>query len=428
MLTVAAENAALVAESVGTASGPILVATDGTAQSEGALAVARSLAAANASAVQVVTVQRSHSLLVPDASVVLEASAITKLTADLQARVRRQCTEASVGDSGPALPEPEIVSGEPERVISRLAAERGAQLIVLGLGRHDIVERIFGSETALKVARISRAPVFAVPEALRGAPHRVVVGVDFSEASLHAAQGALQLLLAGGVLLLVHVIPRERLLLDPWISNREYDEHVRRRFARFRARLVIPPNVTVEQETRSGDAARELIAYAAQEGADVIAAGSHGHGHVARLVLGSVSTSLLRAATCAVLVVPPTVASASETQSGEASIHLEPSQWPAILADITRANAGRRTRLEIDDPEIGAQAEEVHYPLLGVVFDPHDQRLEIMLGAPGTGAPHLTHGISGVTSLDLLTDKEGKDVALRAQHGAGQTVLTFLSS
>jgi hypothetical protein len=188
--------------------------------------------------------------------------------------------------------------------------------------------------------------------------------------------------------------------------------------------------VTVEQHSCSGDTARELIAYADRQHADVIAAGSHGHGFITRIVLGSVTTALLRAAKTAVFVVPPTALPLRAMTIGDAggTVHIEPSQWPVVLADFTRTNAGRRTRLEVDDPEIGAQAQEIDYPLRGVAFDPHDQRLEIMLGALGKSEPHLSRSIGNVSALDLLTDEDGNDIALRATHGTGQTMLTFVPS
>jgi nucleotide-binding universal stress UspA family protein len=429
METIGASTETVATSEVGT-GGPILAATDGMEQSEGALAVARALAGALGSTVQIVTVQRPLALVVPDASLLLEPDVTMRLATEQRDRARLQCAEISGESIGAALPEPELVSGEPERAITRIATEKGAQLIVVGIGRHDVIDRIFGSETALKVARLSRVPVLAVPAAFRGALHRAVVGLDFSDASLHAAQSALHLLAAGDVIDLVHVIPHGRLLLDPWISDREYDEFVRHQFARFRARLAIPPNVTVEQHTCSGDAAKELIAYAERQHADLIAAGSHGHGFVSRIVLGSVTTALLRAAKSAVLVVPPDSMSLGVASliDGSGTVHLEPSQWATVLADFTRTNAGRRTRLEIDDPEIGAQAQEMDYPLRGVAFDPHDQRLEIMLGVLGKGEPHLSRSIGDVTSLDLLVDKGGQDVALRVRHGTGQTMLPFASS
>jgi nucleotide-binding universal stress UspA family protein len=334
---------------------------------------------------------------------------------------------ASAEGPGPVLSEPEVSSGDPERVLPRLATARRAALIVVGLGQHEVIDRIFGSETALKVSRVSRVPVLAVPAQARAVPRRVVVGLDFSGASLKAARVALRLLPPGGELHLVHVIPRGRLLIDPTTSDREYEEMVRHRSARFRSQLDVPPAVTIEQATCIGNTARALVDYANRHDADMIAAGSHGQGIVSRLALGSVTTALLRAATTSMLVVPS--GSLGEELEviggGGGTLHLDPSQWPTMLADFSRTNAGRRTRLEVDDPEMGAQAQEVDYPLLGITFDPHDQRLEIMLGGLGAGAPHLSRSIDNVRSLDVLTASDGTDIALRVQHGAGQTMLTF---
>lgn len=427
MESVAVANAGVSTTVVRPVGGPILVATDGMPQSNGALSVARALGGAMGSDVRVISVQPSRAPIVPDPSLLIEPSALTKLTAEQKERVRLQCAAASAEGSGPVLSEPEVAHGEPERVITRLANSRRASLIVVGLGHHEVIDRIFGSETALKISRLSRVPVLAVPAQARTTPCRVVVGLDFSEASLEAARSALRLLPDGGELHLVHVIPRDRLLVDPWMSDREYDEMVRHRFARFRSQLTLPPNVKLEQATCSGNAARELVAYAQRHDADTIAAGSHGHGVVSRLALGSVTTALLRAAATAVLVVPRGALSEELSIVGEKSgtLHVDPSQWSTILADFTRTNAGRRTRLEVDDPEIGAQAQELDYPLRGVAYDPHDRRLEIMLGAVGAGVPHHTRSIENVSSLDVLTANDGTDIALRVQHGIGQTVITF---
>jgi len=38
---------------------------------------------------------------------------------------------------------------------------------------------------------------------------------------------------------------------------------------------------------------------------------------------------------------------------------------------------------------------------------------------------HLTRSICGVDSIDILRDEQGRDIALRIAHGAGQTLLTF---
>ena len=53
-----------------------------------------------------------------------------------------------------------------------------------------------------------------------------------------------------------------------------------------------------------GDAAGQIARYAKKEGADVIVTGSHGHGALASLALGSVATKLIALSKVPVLIVP----------------------------------------------------------------------------------------------------------------------------
>ena len=403
--------------------GHIIVATDGLPQSRGALAVARAMANRAHCDLRVVGVHDSSAILVPDGEMLVSPDVVASARADLTRRVREQCRREDVESVSVC----EILSGQPARVITERVVAEGAQLIVMGLGRHEIVERIFGDETALKVARASQVPVLAVPEYSTAMPMHAIVGVDFSEGSLRAAKAALQFLDVGGTLELAHVIPRERLLFDAWVSQEEYLRFVRHSLTRFRARLAIPDSVRIEEAVLSGDPAKELVTYAARVGGDLIATGSHGHGFVSRIVLGSVTTKLLRTANCAVLVIPPDAEHSDRLgASANATLSLERSRWSEVLDDFTRRNVGRRTRLEIDDPDIGAQSQERDYPLLGVTFDPIDDRVEIMLGELGAGEPHLSRSVGDVRSLDVLTNRDDQDIALRLRHGAGQTILSLL--
>lgn len=98
----------------------------------------------------------------------------------------------------------------------------------------------------------------------------------------------------------------------------------------------------------------------------------------------------------------------------------------SLLRDFTERNAGRLTRLEEDDPDLGAQVEETLSLLRGVAYDPHGRSVEIMLGELSTPDGHLTRSMSGVSSVDLLVDAHGRDTALRIAHGDGQTLLRLI--
>jgi hypothetical protein len=98
-------------------------------------------------------------------------------------------------------------------------------------------------------------------------------------------------------------------------------------------------------------------------------------------------------------------------------------RWPALLHDFTNRNAGRRGWLEIDDPELGAQIQEVDYPLRGVAYDPRDGRVEIMFGDQSSTEHHLTHSITGPDAIDVRDGSPGRGEVLRVAHGAAQTLL-----
>jgi nucleotide-binding universal stress UspA family protein len=295
---------------------PVLVATDGLPQSDGAIIVGTALASARGADLHILAVQRPLALIVPHAPELLEPDIGAKLIADLTRVARAQCRRVAPATANAPAPEPEVLTGDPSQIVSHAALDRGAQLVVVGIGEHDVLDRMFGDETALKLARVSRVPLLAIPAWSLTIPGTAVVGIDFSEASVQAARTAQRLLPAGGALYLVHVIPRERQLLEPWLTERAYDRIVNHNFRRLRARVGERLGISVHQTIRVGDPGRALLEYGQQVGADLIATGSHGHGFVSRFVLGSTTTKVLRGAHCAVLVVPSGPFAAEEVADG----------------------------------------------------------------------------------------------------------------
>ena len=88
-------------------------------------------------------------------------------------------------------------------------------------------------------------------------------------------------------------------------------------------------------------------------------------------------------------------------------------EWAAELKSLSDRNRGRETTIEIDHLDVGAHEQEHSYSLLGPAYDHRDDRVEIMLGEPGGGAPHLTHTIEGVLKIGVLTAADGSDQVLR---------------
>jgi nucleotide-binding universal stress UspA family protein len=403
-----------------TRSSPIIIATDGRDQSDAALVVGR-LFAQSPDALRVMTVLPSLPI-VTEAQLAITPEIDAARRADLQANVAEQMRRAWSDELNV-----EVGSGDPASVVAHVAHVTGATMIVCGLGRHHVSDRMFGDETALRLIRTSDVPVFAAARGADRAPRRIVVAVDFSETSLRAARMSLELASSSATIYLTHVAPRDSTLYDWDRWGKGYKQDAGDALQRVREQLQIPPAMVVQNVLLQGDPATELLAFATSVNADLIATGSHGRGFVARMLVGSVTTRIVRLATCSVLTVPHTaVMTRVRTSTEPATVSSPPrNEWRDLLDDFTRRNIGRRGTLEVDDPEIGAQAQEFDYPLLGATFDPHDERVELMFGELGNTARHLTRGIGGVTSIDLLKNDRGRDLAIRIAHGGGQTLLTF---
>ena len=198
-----------------------------------------------------------------------------------------------------------VVTGPPSRTIARMAEEVDACMVVMGIGRHAPLDRVFGAETTLQTIRLADRPVLAVAPGIQMPPRHIAVALDFSPPSIKAAEEALKLLTDGGKLSLVHVRPvgSWRPQLDE-ASRRSFDRRMSDLFSRLRAMLAAPSSVSVEKVVLDGNPAAEVVAFAKREGVDIIASGSSGLGFVDRMIMGSVATQILRRSTITVLVVP----------------------------------------------------------------------------------------------------------------------------
>ena len=405
--------------------GPILVATDGSTGCDATLKAADSLAALRNSQVTilsivepVVTVPMHAGIAFPYADIE-EAQRTARET-----KVLAQLERVGAHDAGWNM---RIEYGEPANAIATAARDLDATVVIIGLGHHDLLDRFLGGEISLRILRASKSPVLAVPELFEEMPRRLVIATDFSVASLDAARTALRLFPTITAVHLVHVmstleVPPEVIVTSAGL----YSEPIPDLFERFVHALELPSYITVQTTTLEGKASRGVLQFRRKVGADLIVTGSRGGGLMNRLLVGSTATGIIRGANCAVLAVP--AARGSDRMVGVAEVSEDPGvkgHWAEELSAFTKRNAGRRASLEVDDPDYGLLMQEHDYPLLGVAYDHHDQRVEIMLGDFKGTRRHLTRGIGNVRSVDVLRDARGRDRVLRIAHGRGQTLLTL---
>ena len=205
-----------------------------------------------------------------------------------------------------------IALGTPATEILRHAEAQGAALIVMGLRHHGALSRVFHDETTLVVARRARAGVLGIRPDLRGLPRRAVVGVDFGPTSLRGVRAALDVLArpvnpGSALLRLVYV---NRNAADGGREDTAGESLIVRlgveaAFAQLMRELDAPPEVRIDSTVLYGDPASELLAFATESEADLIAVGSFRHERLERWMLGSVTTEIIRDGRCSVLVLPP---------------------------------------------------------------------------------------------------------------------------
>lgn len=406
--------------------GPILLATDGAGKSGAAVIAARLLARRLNVPLEVVSVLPLH---VPY-GVALGGTPIYLPEVD---DVRREVQTAAVLEyvarsAEGGVPPVHVRFGGIADEIAVVAQERNATLVVVGAAPHQRANRIIGGELAVHVLRASTVPVLSVPPGFAALPRRIVVAVDFSPASVRAAQTALLLLAPGGTLTMLHVI--SPLLGDAPLRDaegRDPADAVQSMFGRIRdeLRAYVPPDVTIETLIRTDDDIDGILAGAAALDADLIAVGTHGPRLLERIFVGSVASSVLHAAPQTVLAAPPPPAPESLDLwlriTGTATSDA-PRAWAGALNEFTRRNKGRRVAVEVDDPELGAQMLG-RGALIGVTYDPHDERVEIMLGEAKSTRRHLMHSIAKVESIAMTTENRTGDEALELRHGRGHTLV-----
>ena len=273
-------------------TGPIVAAVGGV-DPDSVLRAARMLAPASAAGVMAVSVLAPLPVAIPGENEWMipsdyEEERFADCGAVLSVRLN------AFGGAAPSWSR-KVVRGSPAIALADLARQQHAAMLIVGIGRHRPLDRIFGGETALRTIQRATCPVLVVHPEFDGPVHDVVVATDFSAASLAAARAALPMLGPEATIHVVHVWEPSDALDGPRAAADEaYTKSLPESFRRFIELLATPSDVTVKTVVREGRPAERVLDYAATHHADLVTAGRHGRSLLQRLVVGSQTTALVR--------------------------------------------------------------------------------------------------------------------------------------
>lgn len=215
---------------------------------------------------------------------------------------------------GVRLASSEVVIFAAHRAILERAREVEADLIVLGPHRRrGAVEEFLGTTTD-GVIRGAACPCLIVRGPITLPLRRTLVAVDLSPPSLHALEYGLGW--ADSLrphpdgepgrpeVEVLHVLPPQ---LDPVglpFSEESIISELRREVDDQLADLTSADLDVQVELVRSDDVAGEILSKS-DRGVDLLVLSTHGHGSVARALVGSVASTVARRARCPILIVPP---------------------------------------------------------------------------------------------------------------------------
>lgn len=202
-------------------------------------------------------------------------------------------------------PEVEMLTpeGDPRVEIVRAAEELQADMLALGARGFGRLKRLLVGSTSLAVARYAPCPVAIV----RGRPRpvqRALVAVDGSEGS-RAALRFLSLfgLVRDARVSLLHVLQRPTVpgrsrSIASWSDQETREE---RRTQRADAERILADATAILEDVRhpveplivDGDPARQIVSMARSRNVDLVVLGARGLRTLGRLLLGSVSETVL---------------------------------------------------------------------------------------------------------------------------------------
>jgi nucleotide-binding universal stress UspA family protein len=282
---------------------PILAGADGTGSGLDAVAFGARLATAISSPLVVTCV-------CPDKALLAGAEGGT----DEPQRQAASILEAA-GDVVGDLPADyrTVASTSPARGLAALAEDEGVEAIVVGSTHRGPVGRVLSGSTAERLLHGTACPVAVAPRGYRRHRSKPIeaIGAAFTDSpeGHEAVRVAADLAARAHVSLIVYSVVT---LHTNWLRPEAVQpdatvvpEEIRRAYSEPLERAVadLPAGVRATGRLLFGEVVDEL-SMAAERDVDLLVCGSRGYGPVRRVLLGTVSSALVRQASVPTLVVP----------------------------------------------------------------------------------------------------------------------------
>jgi nucleotide-binding universal stress UspA family protein len=292
----------------------IVVGHDGTDHGDDALALGRLLAGI-AGAELVVACAYPDDPLGESAAALEVAQGMREDAEEKLARARAWIEGAGGGGGGLTLRA--VAGGSPAEVLHELSEASGALAIVAGASHHGRAVRMLAGSTPDAVLNHAPCPVAVAPGGYRdvvrglgGGVRQVAVAYDGSPEARHALEVAAGFARGAGARLRIVTAVNSAavgIYPPPPLDVASYEELGRIAREEARARLdeaiaSLGAGVAAEGAVLDGDIVGVLVEDAKAD--DLLFTGSGAKGPFRRVLVGSVSTHLLRDAACPVVVVP----------------------------------------------------------------------------------------------------------------------------
>lgn len=284
----------------------LLLATDGTEFSEGAIREAIRLAkrcGSKLTAIQVIETNPEFDSTAPAALEKIEKGVRSHLEA-VQARAKKEGVSCEIA----------VHEGEDsyKYIVDEAAAKKSTMIIMGRRGRKGLRRLVMGSTTAWTIGHAS-CSVLVVPRAAVVDFKSIVVATDGSKYSLAAVSEAIGVAKRNkSRLTAVAVVPAELAMptdIDFAAISREKLADQEMQAAEKNAKAVKEAaqkaGVDAQAFVMSGKPADAIMEIARDKSADLVVVGSHGRAGLDKLLMGSVAERVIVLAPCAVLVVRP---------------------------------------------------------------------------------------------------------------------------